>query len=510
MQINYFSMCRVGFELFVLKFVSMWFLRLYQFKYIFKQLFFALLNFAIFAGFKIKELKVTQLSLLPYVQCLLLPLTLSSIDNFMLQNFLPLILISTFHCFWIRLNISNLNSPIFIVLSLFTVLRLFISIPNFGLFFLILTQCVTYLIIQLTQKRYIFSLYVLFSQAIVFLTSIVFTKFNSILDFNKFHVFTRNVVFRNNIEALFINLFYHIVIFLLSIFVILYLLSMEQGDKFRIMNTSFCSLVFLHSVFKLLHFLIMYKDNGLTNFNVLLSYILEYNSIIFILFCILTTVIIFMAIGLNLKYSNDVYRSKPKIRKWLHLLIVLFCYYSFFLHLEILLALIFAILIVLFVFIELLRINNLLFDPIAEFFTNIYKSLGHDDEVHKFEVSTITMLSGILIPILFELKSDKFDWARASLGIATIGIGDSMASVVGSKYEGNRYNNKSLQGLVSFFLSCFFSLVLTSFIQHGFLDNFKKLFYVSLFSSVFEVPYYTFNYLRNWGCNVILVFVDRR
>eukprot|EP00375_Theileria_parva_P002588 XP_765268.1 hypothetical protein [Theileria parva strain Muguga] len=476
MQINYFYMCRVGFELFMLKFVSMWFLRLYQFKYIFKQLFFVLINFAIFAGFKWKELKLTQPSLLPYIQCLLLPLALSSIDNFMLQNFLPLILISTFHCFWIRLNISKLNSPIFTVLSFFTVLRLFISIPNFGLFFLILAQCVTYLVIQLTQKRYIFSLYVLFSQAIVFLTSIVFNKFNSILDFNKFHVFTRNVVFSNNIEALFINLFYHIVLFLLSIFVIAYLLSMEQGDKFRIMNASFCFLVLLHSVFKLLHFLVLYKDNGnfqqcnsvigMTNFKVLLSYILEYNCIIFILFCILTTVIIFMAIGLNLKYSTNLYRSKTNVRKWFHLLIVLFCYYSFFLHLEIFLALVFSLLVVLFVFIELLRINNLLFDPIAEFFTNIYKS--------------------ILIPILFELKSDKFDWTRASLGVATIGIGDSMASVVGSKYRGNRYNNKSFQGLVSFFLSCLFSLILTSIFQHGFLDNFKKLFYVSLFSSVFE------------------------
>lgn len=124
---------------------------------------------------------------------------------------------------------------------------------------------------------------------------------------------------------------------------IAYLLSMEQGDKFRIMNASFCFLVLLHSVFKLLHFLVLYKDNGnfqqcnsvigMTNFKVLLSYILEYNCIIFILFCILTTVIIFMAIGLNLKYSTNLYRSKTNVRKWFHLLIVLFCYYSFFLHL---------------------------------------------------------------------------------------------------------------------------------------------------------------------------------
>ncbi|UKK01862.2 dolichol kinase [Theileria orientalis] len=478
-------MCRASFELFLVRFLLIWFSKLYQSKYILKQFMFVLINIAIYGAFNRGEIKLKRLSILSLVQCLLFPLSLASIDNFMLQNFIPLLLIATFQCFWIRLNLRKFLSYVFVMLTLFTVLRLFFSLPGYGLFFIILSQCVLYLFIQLSQKRHIFSIYVFFSQAIVFLVSIVLPKYNSILDFRRFHVFTRNVVYSDNIDKLFINIFYHAVFFLLGSFVTLYLISMYQGERFRAVNAVACLVMFIHFVYKLLHFMFLDKDNGVSNFNILVTFLLEYNTVVFIFLCLVTTIVIFTAIGLNVKYSTDP-RSRNTTRKWFHLLIFLFCLYAFYLKLEAFLALVLALVIAFFVFMELFRINKLMFKPMERFLGDLYTCIGHDSEVDKFEISTITMLLGILTPILFELGSEEFDWTRGGLGVFTTGIGDSMASVVGVKYRGNDQNGKSVQGMIAFFLSCLGMMVMTSMLQHGFVDNFRKMFFVSFFSSVYE------------------------
>ncbi|BAM40426.1 uncharacterized protein TOT_020000682 [Theileria orientalis strain Shintoku] len=464
MQIDYFYMCRAGFELFLVRLLLIWFSRLYQSKYILKQFMFVLINIAIYGAFNRGEIKLKRLSIIPLVQCLLFPLSLASIDNFMLQNFIPLLLIATFQCYWIRLNLRKFLSYVFVMLTLFTLLRLFFSLPGYG---------------------HIFSIYVFFSQVIVLMVSIVLPKYNSILDFRRFHVFTRNVVYSDNINKLFINIFYHAVFFLLGLFVTLYLISMYQGERFRPVNAVACLFMFIHFVYKLLHFLFLDRHNGVSNFNILLAFLLEYNTVVLVFLSLVTTAVIFTVIGLNVKYSTDP-RSRHTTRKWFHLLIFLYCLYAFYLKLEAFLALVLALLIVFFVFMELFRINKLLFKPIERFLGDLYKCIGHDSEVDKFEISTITMLLGILTPILFELNSEEFDWTRGGLGVFTTGVGDSMASVVGVKYRGNDQNGKSVQGMIAFFLSCLSVMVVTSMLQHGFVDNFRKIVFVSFFSSMYE------------------------
>ncbi|KAH8581705.1 phosphatidate cytidylyltransferase family [Cryptosporidium sp. chipmunk genotype I] len=131
---------------------------------------------------------------------------------------------------------------------------------------------------------------------------------------------------------------------------------------------------------------------------------------------------------------------------------------------------------------ELARLINRLLVPF----------LDNKDSVNGLIITHICLLIGISIPLFKEfllIKDIKdFDIVSATLGIATIGIGDAFSAIFGILFgkmclPGNK--DKTLIGMIAFFISTFSSLQLTCFFSSS-KYSLSKLYIISFFSSLLE------------------------
>ena len=107
--------------------------------------------------------------------------------------------------------------------------------------------------------------------------------------------------------------------------------------------------------------------------------------------------------------------------------------------------------IVLFLVVEIVRYNQL--TPIGEYlFSSLIKFQDFKDLKGPLNLSYIYLLVGITIPILYDATSGSVTLVRY-MGIIALGMGDSMASIVGKKYGSVKWRggNKSVQGTFTFF-----------------------------------------------------------
>ncbi|OII71729.1 origin recognition complex 4 like AAA+ ATPase [Cryptosporidium ubiquitum] len=118
--------------------------------------------------------------------------------------------------------------------------------------------------------------------------------------------------------------------------------------------------------------------------------------------------------------------------------------------------------------------------------------LDSKDSVNGFVITHICLLIGISIPIFkeFLLKKDvkDFDIVSATLGIATVGVGDAFSAIFGILFgriclPGNK--DKTLIGMFAFFISTYSYLQLTCFFSAS-KYSLSKLYVISFFSSLLE------------------------
>lgn len=118
--------------------------------------------------------------------------------------------------------------------------------------------------------------------------------------------------------------------------------------------------------------------------------------------------------------------------------------------------------------------------------------LDGKDNVNSLIITHICLLVGISIPIFKEfllIKDIKeFDVVSATLGIATIGVGDAFSAIFGILFgrvclPGNR--NKTLIGMIAFFVSTCSCLQFTCFFSSN-QYSLPKLYLISFFSSLLE------------------------
>ncbi|KAJ1610964.1 hypothetical protein OIY81_654 [Cryptosporidium canis] len=118
--------------------------------------------------------------------------------------------------------------------------------------------------------------------------------------------------------------------------------------------------------------------------------------------------------------------------------------------------------------------------------------LDNKDNANSIIITHICLLVGISIPIFKEFLLRKgtsdFDVVSATLGIATIGVGDALSAILGCLYgriylPGNR--DKTLIGMIAFFVSTCSFLQFTCYFSSNHY-SLPKIFLISFFSSLLE------------------------
>ncbi|EAK88815.1 hypothetical protein [Cryptosporidium parvum Iowa II] len=118
--------------------------------------------------------------------------------------------------------------------------------------------------------------------------------------------------------------------------------------------------------------------------------------------------------------------------------------------------------------------------------------LDNKDSINDLIITHICLLVGISIPIFkeFLLRKDiqDFDIVSATLGIATVGVGDAFSAIFGILFgkmslPGNK--DKTFIGMIAFFISTYSYLQLTCFFSSS-KYSLSKLYIISFFSSLLE------------------------
>lgn len=129
-------------------------------------------------------------------------------------------------------------------------------------------------------------------------------------------------------------------------------------------------------------------------------------------------------------------------RKLVHLgsAIIPISYYYFF-NREISLLILFCISIF-FIFIEMLRINNVFINKI---FLKIFGLMIRKSEKNTFTGATISLISCFFLILIFEKKIAVFS-------MLILCISDGFAAIIGKRWGKNKIFNKSFEGSLAFFL----------------------------------------------------------
>ncbi|KAK2195419.1 Polyprenol kinase family [Babesia duncani] len=103
---------------------------------------------------------------------------------------------------------------------------------------------------------------------------------------------------------------------------------------------------------------------------------------------------------------------------------------------------------------EILRTSQGPNNILDKIFLPLYSKFGEDDNNGKIQTSHLTLLIGAWVPILASLSyPSDYDVSIAMIGIVVVGVADSMAAIIGSRFPSLEYNSKSIQGTIAHFTS---------------------------------------------------------
>lgn len=114
---------------------------------------------------------------------------------------------------------------------------------------------------------------------------------------------------------------------------------------------------------------------------------------------------------------------------------------------------------IVFIVIEMLRLNKITF--VGRWLSDILiKFQDFKDLKGPLNLSYIYLLFGSTLPVLLEYTYSRKVTEKSYLGLVSLGVGDSMASLYGKKFGKLRWalNSKSIDGSIVYILSCLFVL----------------------------------------------------
>ena len=104
-------------------------------------------------------------------------------------------------------------------------------------------------------------------------------------------------------------------------------------------------------------------------------------------------------------------------------------------------------------------------------------------------LSYIFLISGVTLPFVFDYCILKSISIRSYMGIVALGFGDPLASFVGKRFGSIKWarTNKSLQGTISFILSCLLSLFLIErLVIPGLVNRWENVFVACILGGLIE------------------------
>lgn len=145
---------------------------------------------------------------------------------------------------------------------------------------------------------------------------------------------------------------------------------------------------------------------------------------------------------------------------------------------------------VIFLLVEVLRFNQ--YTPVGRF---LYKKLSpfQDEKDQEINLSYIHLIIGVTIPIVYDYINDKVSITRY-IGIITLGVGDSLALIIGQKFGTIKWRggHKSLQGSIAFVISSFASFYILDVFLAKYsatyiaVENWENLLVATLLAAVLE------------------------
>ncbi|AFZ79677.1 hypothetical protein BEWA_025260 [Theileria equi strain WA] len=276
---------------------------------------------------------------------------------------------------------------------------------------------------------------------------------------------------------------YHMVIVLFAVFSVLYTIHSKQSTFLKSLVVPL-ALIHLHSISGYFN-LFWFSDNfhSLDSASLMLRFFSHENSLKVIGIWFVTSLFFIVGISLNVYLCKDTERVTSRTRKWFHLLLSANALVAFYHGEELLFIIVASVIIVLLTFVEVLRANGIFFAKMTKLY-NIFKS---EDDDERFEFSHISLFLGIVIPLIYEfIKGEAPDWTRAGLGICTVGLGDSFAALVGSRFRSNHSNRKTIQGSIAYFFSCLTAMLLLSHVQSENTVDYGRCVLTSLLTCIVE------------------------
>jgi dolichol kinase len=147
--------------------------------------------------------------------------------------------------------------------------------------------------------------------------------------------------------------------------------------------------------------------------------------------------------------------------------------------------------IILFIGAEVIRANKL--TVIGEYLYKVLLQFQDSKDMHgPLNLSYIYLLVGVTLPIAYDYMTNEKATIIRFMGLIGIGLGDSMASIVGRKFGSLKWkgSNKSVQGTIAFVVATFASIVAVDhYMSTGLytpITNWENVFVTALLTGVLE------------------------
>ena len=187
-------------------------------------------------------------------------------------------------------------------------------------------------------------------------------------------------------------------------------------------------------------------------------------------------------IGLALfKVATQSKKATTVTRKYFHALVVIVFTSGIFIDVDFLyLSSIVSLSIML--LLEHMRFHKI--EPLATILNNAFKIFKDEKDVGDLVLTNLYLLSGVSLPLWIHPDASKADQILLLSGVLSVGIGDSMASIIGSKFGKHKlfHSKKTVEGLIASFLSQIMFIKLLQIVN---LVHYKSNIIFIIFSIIF-------------------------
>ena len=126
-------------------------------------------------------------------------------------------------------------------------------------------------------------------------------------------------------------------------------------------------------------------------------------------------------------------------------------------------------------------------EPLAAILNRSFQAFKDDKDVGDLVLTNLYLLAGVSLPLWISNDLTQANSVLLLSGVLSIGVGDSFASIIGSKWGRIKlipYTEKTVEGLIASVLS---QVIFVKLLQIGNFVNFRPILIISIFvTSVLE------------------------